>query len=341
MVDCQYTDEKHPSRCGWGHNSLLTVADLCAQVRPRMVSLCHHYLQRSDQQLTEMVERLDQQLKQWDVDDVFVFAAGKGLTLRVAQPNILRPTRFFHHWPLYSLSMDCEFSDKTVLVTGTAGDIGRRLADRLLGLNANVFQTDIRHVDTPNFTPGDVSDPEFVRAWIDGTVRSANRIDALINVAGICPRTSLADITPLEWDEVLKINLRSTFLLSQAAIEIMIAQRDGAIVNLASLAGKVGGIAVGAHYSASKAAIGSFTKTLARYGAPHGVRANAVAPGLIDTAMTSDAGPDAVQELQQLIPLRRLGRIDEVIEPILFLASSRAAYITGATLDVNGGILMD
>ena len=242
---------------------------------------------------------------------------------------------------LYSLFMEQEFSGKTVLVTGTAGDIGRRLAQRLLGLDAMVYQTDIRDMDAPNFTRGDVSDPDFVNSWIGDTVRTTNRIDVLVNVAGICPRTSVADITPAEWDDVLRINLRSTFLLSQAVIQVMNSQGGGAIVNLASLAGKVGGIAVGAHYSASKAAIGSLTKTLARYGAPYGVRANAVAPGIIDTTMTTDAGPEMVEQLQQSIPLRRLGRIDEVIEPILFLASSRASYITGATIDVNGGILMD
>ncbi len=237
--------------------------------------------------------------------------------------------------------MENQFSGKTVLLTGTAGDIGRRLAERLLDLNAVVFQTDVRDLDVTNFTCGDVSDPNFVRTWIDSVVHSTHRIDVLVNLAGICPRTSLADISPMEWDKVLSVNLRSTFLLSQAAMEIMVSQKSGAIVNLASLAGKVGGIAVGAHYSASKAAIGSFTKSLARYGAPHGVRANAVAPGVIDTAMTHIAGPDQVEQLQKAVPMLRMGTIDEVIEPILFLASDAASYITGATLDVNGGILMD
>jgi len=87
VIDCQYTDEESPSRRGWGHNALGTVADLCAQVRPRMVSLFHHDPLRTDQQVIEMVERCDQQLKQWDIDEVFVFAAREGLTMRVTQPK--------------------------------------------------------------------------------------------------------------------------------------------------------------------------------------------------------------------------------------------------------------
>ena len=237
--------------------------------------------------------------------------------------------------------MKYTFSGKTVLITGTAGDIGRPLAERFLSLEANVFQTDIRPTDAANFTAGDASDPDFVSAWVEQVVSVNQQIDVLVNVAGICPRTSLTDISSGEWDDVLRINLRSSFLLSQAVIKHMVEQGSGSIVNLASLAGKVGGIAVGAHYSASKAAIASLTKSLARYGAPYGVRANAVAPGIIDTAMTTEAGPDKVKELEDSIPLKRMGAIDEVIDPILFLCSDSSSYITGATLDVNGGILMD
>ena len=140
---------------------------------------------------------------------------------------------------------------------------------------------------------------------------------------------------------MLTVNVRSVFLVSQAALKIMIAQKGGAIVNLASLAGKVGGIAVGAHYSSSKAAIVGLTKSLARNGAAYEVRANAVAPGLIDTSMTAAAGQEGVKQLKQSVPMGRLGSVDEVIGPIVFLASCKAAYITGATLDINGGLLMD
>jgi len=234
-----------------------------------------------------------------------------------------------------------EFAGKTVLITGVAGEIGRPLAHRFSSLHANVFSTDLREVDLPNFTAGDVSDSDFVTDWVGSILSETNRIDVLVNVAGICPRTAVVDISTDEWDRVLQVNLRSVFLLSQAVIRNMVVRKEGAIVSLASLAGKVGGLAVGAHYSASKAAIGALTKSLARYGGPHNVRANAVAPGIIDTAMTTVAGPKTVEKLIQSIPMARLGSVEEVIPPILFLASSQASYITGVTLDINGGILMD
>ncbi len=168
-----------------------------------------------------------------------------------------------------------------------------------------------------------------------------HRLDVLVNSAGICPRTALPDITAEEWKMVLDVNLTSVFLLSQACMEPMKRQRSGAIVNLASLAGKVGGIAVGAHYSASKAAMICLTKTLARYGAAHGVRVNAVAPGVINTEMTGLASAEVQESLLKTIPVGRFGEAGEVAEAICFLASHAASYITGTTLDVNGGLLME
>ena len=234
-----------------------------------------------------------------------------------------------------------EFSEKVVVITGTAGDIGRQVARTFGDRGAEVYQTDIRELDVPNFTSGDISSPEFVSDWITKVVDETGRIDVLVNSAAICPRTPLMQITADQWDQVLGVNLRSTFLVSQAVMKTMLAQEDGAIVNLASLAGKVGGIAVGAHYSASKIAITALTKALARTGAPCGVRANAVAPGIIDNAMGTSAGPEAVEKQRQSIPMQRLGSVDEVVQPILFLASSAASYVTGTTLDINGGMLMD
>ena len=237
--------------------------------------------------------------------------------------------------------MENDFSGQTVLVTGAAGAIGRRLADRFMELGARVYQTDIQEVDAPDFTCGDLSDPEFVMQWVETISGEVNQIDVLVNVAGICPRTAITEIPADEWDDVLRINLRSAFMLSQAVLKRMIAQQSGTIISISSLAGKVGGITVGAHYCASKAALVSMTKSLARYGALHNVRANAVAPGIIDTEMGTAVSPEMIEQFKTSIPMGRLGTVDEVIEPIIFLASQRASYITGATLDINGGILMD
>lgn len=237
--------------------------------------------------------------------------------------------------------MPGEFSNQIVIVTGAAGAIGRRVAERFTELGAHVYGTDIQEVNTANFTRGDLCDPEFVAQWVKGIRSETNRVDVLVNVAGICPRTPLPDIPASEWDDVLRINLRAAFSLSQAVMQCMVEQKSGAIISISSLAGKVGGITVGAHYCASKAALVSMTKSLARYGASYGVRANAVAPGIIDTEMGTAVSPKMIEHFKTSIPMGRLGSVEEVVEPIVFLASKEASYITGATLDVNGGILMD
>jgi NAD(P)-dependent dehydrogenase (short-subunit alcohol dehydrogenase family) len=234
-----------------------------------------------------------------------------------------------------------KFKDSVVLVTGAAGGIGKLLVTKFQDCGARVYATDLQSTSLPHFSQGDISDPAFITKWIDDIIKSEGRIDVLVNNAGICPRTNILDISLAEWQKVIDVNLTSIFFLSQQVMKVMTKQQSGAMVNLASLAGKVGGIAVGAHYSASKAAIGCLTKTLARYGAPYGVRVNAVAPGVINTAITHVANSSDIDNLKQAIPLGRIGEVDEVVQPILFLASEKASYITGATLDINGGLLMD
>ncbi|MEW5815249.1 MAG: SDR family NAD(P)-dependent oxidoreductase [Spirochaetota bacterium] len=237
--------------------------------------------------------------------------------------------------------MFLEFKDKVVLVTGAAGGIGQRISERFSENEAVVYKTDIKEGDDPFFIQGDICDtafPEKCTRWI---LNRSGRIDILINNAGICPRTQLFDITSEEWHRVLEVNLTAVFSLSQSVMKIMIDNRAGTIINIASLAGKNGGIAVGAHYSASKAGVACLTKTLARCGAPFGIRVNAVAPGVIDTEMTSSAGSVQAAAFNEAIPLKRIGTVDEIAGPILFLASNLASYITGAVLDINGGLLMD
>jgi NAD(P)-dependent dehydrogenase (short-subunit alcohol dehydrogenase family) len=149
------------------------------------------------------------------------------------------------------------------------------------------------------------------------------------------------DITPEEWDRLLAVNLRSTFFCSQQALRSMCPRGYGKIVNLASAAGKLGGVAVGAHYSASKAAIICLTKSLALYAAPYRVNVNCVCPGPTATAMTDAWGDRINSAFAERIPFKRYGTPEEVSEAICFLASDRAGYITGETMDVNGGLVMD
>lgn len=233
-----------------------------------------------------------------------------------------------------------EFKNQIVLITGAAGGIGSTLVNKFSKYKAKVYPTDIKNSDHPNFIQGDISDPDFIHRFVEQIIDREGRVDILVNNAGICPRTSLLDINLKEWKKVMDINLTSLFLLSQAILRIMIKQKSGNIVNLASIAGKIGGITVGAHYSASKAAIECLTKSLAKSGAPHGVRVNSVAPGVIDTEMQNGISPEQIKQFRQSIPMGRMGTSDEVSNIILVLASNLASYVTGTTIDVNGGLYM-
>ena len=230
-----------------------------------------------------------------------------------------------------------EFSNKIVLVTGAAGGIGTATVRSFLNYNARVYQTDLKNIDDPRFLQGDISDPEFINRLVNKIVDKEGRIDILVNNAGICPRTPVMEISVEEWRKVMDINLTSIFQLSQAVMAVMIRNKSGAIINLASLAGKIGGITVGAHYSASKAAIECITKTFAKTGAQYGVRVNAVAPGVIDTEIHEKSTPAQLEEYIKAIPLGRMGKPEEVANIILVLASELSSYITGLTIDINGG----
>ena len=230
-----------------------------------------------------------------------------------------------------------EFNNKVVLITGAKGGIGSALCREFSKYKAIVYQTDIQHSEDQNFIQGDISDEAFIRKLVKQITDKEGRIDILVNNAGVCPRTDLMDISFDEWRKVMDINLTSVFFLSQAVMKIMMENRSGAIVNLASMAGQVGGIAVGAHYSASKAAIECLTKTFAKKGAPHGVRVNAVAPGVIDTDIHKESTTQQLEGYMQSIPLGRMGTPEEVAKIILVLASDLASYVTGTTIDINGG----
>ena len=156
---------------------------------------------------------------------------------------------------LHRDSMDEEFKDKVIVITGAAGGIGSRLCECFDSLGARVYSTDLVSVKRDRFVKGDVTDIGFLHGLAKNIVTKEGRIDVLVNNSGICPRTQLPEITVNEWHRVIEANMTSTFFLIQYCIEVMKPQRSGAIVNVASLAGKNGGIAVGAHYSASKAAI--------------------------------------------------------------------------------------
>jgi 3-oxoacyl-[acyl-carrier protein] reductase len=247
-----------------------------------------------------------------------------------------------------------EFHNQVMVITGGANGIGRATALQAGREGALVIVADINEeqgrvvsnelqvlTGRGEFMPVDLTDMVQIRSLIGEIYGKYQKIDVLINCAGICRETSVPDIRPEEWDLVLTINLKSTFFCCQEALKIMTPRKSGRIVNIASAAGKIGGIAVGAHYSASKAAIMCLTKTLALYAAPHQIQVNCVCPGPVDTEMTASWSDEVTAAFKERIPLKRYASPEEAAEAILFLASDRARYITGEILDVNGGLIMD
>ncbi|RKU36386.1 beta-ketoacyl-ACP reductase [Candidatus Poribacteria bacterium] len=181
----------------------------------------------------------------------------------------------------------------------------------------------------------DVSNGDSVRAMVRQTLDAFGRVDILVNNAGIFSYTRLDVCTEEEWDRMMAVNLKGPFLCSQAVMETMKAQRSGRIINLGSLAGQVGGIVASAPYSASKAGVMCLTKSLARVLGEYGITVNSIAPGVAATEMAKNH-PD----MRAQIPLGRVADASEIASAILFLASEEGRYLTGATLDVNGGIRM-
>ena len=185
----------------------------------------------------------------------------------------------------------------------------------------------------------DVSDAAQVRAMARAAVAGFGRVDILVNNAGITLVKGPMETSEADWDRVLAVNLKGVFLCSQAVAEGMIAQGGGRIINIASTAGQTGSLS-GPAYCASKAGVEGLTKSLARAFARHNVLVNAIAPALIDTEILYWRTPEQWKETLESIPLKRLGDPNDLAETAVFLASSGGNFITGATLDINGGLYM-
>ena len=244
------------------------------------------------------------------------------------------------------------FDDRVAIVTGAGRGIGRGIAEELAAGGATVVATDVDEasaVDTAAALGGDaiglaadVADRASVEAMV-GTVRERHgRIDVLVNNAGWDKVGAFVDSDPADWDRIIAINLYGVLHTSRAVLPVMAAQGGGRVVNLASDAGRVGssGEAV---YSAAKGGVIAFTKTTAREMARHGVTVNCVCPGPTDTALfasVTEDDPALRNALIKAIPLRRLAQPADVAGAVAFLASDEAAYITGQTLSVSGGLSM-
>ena len=238
---------------------------------------------------------------------------------------------------------------KVALVTGAAQGIGLAIARTLAGCGASVVLADVdadRAQEAAKSVTGralglamNVARGDEVAAGIARVMTECGRLDVLVNNAGITRDGLLIRMKEEDWDRVIEVNLKGTFHCTKAALGVMIKQRSGRIISIASIVGVMGNSGQ-ANYAASKAAILGFTKSVAREYANRGVTANAVAPGFIKTAMTGQLSEDVQARMREQIPLGRLGTPEDVAEAVAFLASDAAAYVTGQVIHVNGGMWM-
>jgi len=243
---------------------------------------------------------------------------------------------------------------KVAIVTGAARGMGKAIATRLSEAGAKLVIADIdypgakRAAEELALATGDavavsldVTDEKSVQAMVDMAMEAYGRMDILVNNAGILFRTRFPKITLKEWRAMMDVNLDGVFLCTKAVIPVMMRQKQGRIVNISSSAGRSVSTLGGAHYTASKAGVLGLTRAVAKEMAPHGITCNAICPGLIDTKMARDTTTaDEIKGYIDSFPIKRLGTPKEVGDLVVFLASNRAAYITGASIDINGGDLM-
>lgn len=247
--------------------------------------------------------------------------------------------------PIDQLSVN--LSGKVALVTGGGKGIGAAIAFALSRAGAATVVADIDDRSGQKVVAelnGSYGRALYARANVafsadvDSLFRTVlsdfGRVDILVNNAGIWFRKPMLDISDQEWDEVMTTNLKGTFMCTQRAARIMVEQKSGCVVNIASQAGLFYSRGQGCHYAASKAAIVQLTRVLAFELGPFGIRINCIAPGSLSVSATSKSGP-----LLDHIPLRRSGTADDVAQAVLFFASDHSSFITGQTLLVNGGVI--
>ena len=242
--------------------------------------------------------------------------------------------------------------NQIALVTGASRGIGRAVALGLAKDGATVIGTATSQAGADGITAAlseaglkgrgvvlNVNDAPAADALIDTIVKQDGRLDILVNNAGITRDTLIMRMKDEDWDDVIDTNMKAVFRLSRAVIRPMMKARVGRIINITSVVGAAGN-AGQVNYAAAKAGVAGLTKSLAREVGSRGITVNCVAPGFIETDMTAELGEAQHTALKAQIPLGRLGSTDDIAHAVAFLASPQAAYITGTTLHVNGGMFM-
>ncbi len=242
--------------------------------------------------------------------------------------------------------------DKVAIVTGGGRGIGKEIAMVLAGEGCNLALCDVNPevlASTQKEIEGlgrqcltgivDVTKSDQVESFIQKTLDKFQKIDILVNNAGITKDTLLVRMSEQDWDAVLGVNLKGAFNCTKAAAKVMMKQRDGRIVNMASIIGLIGN-AGQANYAASKGGLIAFTKTVAKELASRNVRANAIAPGFIQTDMTAKLPDNVKNEMLKHVPMGKMGTVRDVANLALFLVSDDSSYITGQVITVDGGMVM-
>ena len=247
-----------------------------------------------------------------------------------------------------------ELTGRVGLVTGAGRGMGRASAERIAADGARVIVNDLDETRAAEVADrlvsegaeaigvaADVSDAADVSRLVDTAREAFGDVDILVNNAGVLRRTGILDLGEDEWNLVLDVNLKGTYLCTRAVLPAMKAAGWGRVVNISSSAGRSVSTLGGPHYTTAKAAVLGFTRAVAKEMAPFGITLNAVCPGLVNTEMVNEVITDAqTRAYADSFPIKRLAEPQEVAELVAFLASDRAAYITGASLDINGGDLM-
>jgi 3-oxoacyl-[acyl-carrier protein] reductase len=244
--------------------------------------------------------------------------------------------------------------DRVAIVTGAAMGLGKATALLFAEQGAQVIVADIdmdgaRETASEAVNRGgraeakkiDLSDVAGIRTFVQDIVNSYGKVDVLVNNASRFSTTSILDMTEQEWDQVLDVNLRGTFFMSQPVVAGLIERKSGVIINISSLSAKRGGVTSGMNYASSKGGVMVLTKGFARFCAPHGIRVNGVVPSFMDTPMFRSLPDEKQKQAAKAIPLGRIADPRELAYAVLFLASDEASFITGEILDVDGGLQPD